>query len=257
LPVVSIAKSRLGWEILQMDMPPIGLWDVEAPLAPLAGGHRNRAFRTVGLERDLVFKSTRRQPEAIEWLAPVFGLAERSGFVVPWAIKSRAGTYVEHDWTCEILIQGRAFRDADMNHVRPLMLRFHDTTKAVAQRPGFLAAGDLIHCDVGGDVDLRGMPADIVTACRAAWSRIAKRPVCVVHGDLNPGNLLWTGDGRIALLDWDECRVDAALFDGAAIGWDRDEERLAVLAWEVACSWHLEPAYARQLAAQLPSSPPG
>jgi Ser/Thr protein kinase RdoA (MazF antagonist) len=242
---------------LRMDMPPIGLWGVEAPLAPLAGGHRNRAFRTAGLERDVVFKTTRRLPEAIEWLAPVFGIAEGSGFAVPWAIKSRTGRYVEHGWTCEIFIQGRAFRDAEMRHVRAPMLRFHAATKAVAQRPGFLAAGDFIHCDVGGDVDLRGMPADIVAACRAAWSRIAERPVCAVHGDLNPGNLLWTADGKIALLDWDECRVDAALFDGAAIGWDRDEERLAVLAWEVACSWHLEPAYARHLAAKLPLSPPG
>jgi len=238
-----------------MDVPPIGLWGVEAPLAPLPGGHRNRAFRTVGLERDVVFKSTRRVPAAIEWLAPVLSIAERSGFVVPWTIKSRAGRYVEHGWTCEMFIQGSAFRDADMNHVHAAIRGFHAATKAFPQRPRFLAAGDLIQADLGGDVDLRGIPADVAAACRTAWARIATRPVCVVHGDLNPGNLLWTGDGRVALLDWDECRVDAALFDGAAIGWDGDEERLAALAWEVACSWHLEPEYARRLAAKLPSSP--
>jgi hypothetical protein len=36
--------------------------------------------------------------------------------------------------------------------------RFHEATKTIEQRPGFLAARDLTHLDRGGDVD-RNHPA--------------------------------------------------------------------------------------------------
>jgi Ser/Thr protein kinase RdoA (MazF antagonist) len=235
------------------EQPPIDLWGVSAPLTPLTGGHRNLAFRTQGLAKDLVFKTTRRTPEAIAWLDPVLTLAAQSGFVVPHPIKSKTGQLIEHGWTCEPFVPGEPFPAADMDQLaRPLNL-FHAATAAIPQRPGFLAASDLVHHDRGGDIDLSLMPSHIASLCRAAWRQIEQHPVCVIHGDLTPANLLLTTDNRIALLDWDECRVDYAGFDTHQLGLTNAEPsiELAVIAWEVACSWHLEPDYAAKLAEKL------
>ena len=236
-----------------MEQPPIGQWGVAAALVALSGGHRNTAFRTHVLARDLVFKSTRRSEAAIAWLVPVFELAAQSGFIVPWPMKSKRGRYVEDGWTCEMFIHGAMFRAEDMQGIGAQIAAFHAATRQIAQRPGFASAGALLQSDVGGDVDLRVMPREIAARCREAWSRIHRLPVCVVHGDLQPGNLLRVEGGQAALLDWDECRVDAGLFDDAAVGLavaDQAAER-AVMAWEVACCWTLEPAYARELAARF------
>jgi aminoglycoside phosphotransferase (APT) family kinase protein len=78
----------------------------------------------------------------------------------------------------------------------------------------------------------------------------------VVHGDLSLSNLLVTPEGRVALLDWDETKVDVSLFDEAALpdyeeGPGRIRGQRALLAWEVAVSWHVEPEYAGRLAAEL------
>jgi hypothetical protein len=256
-------KARQGAEDLQrefivggssiyMEKPPIGRWGVAAALVALPGGHRNTAFRTRGLARDLVFKTTRRGEDAISWLVPVFALAERSGFIVPWPMKSARGRYVEDGWTCEPFIHGERWRAEDMAGLGGRIAQFQAASGDVAQRPGFASACALLQCDVGGDVDLQGMPDEIVARCRATWSRIAGWPTGVVHGDLQPGNLLRVAGGQVALLDWDECRVDARLFDDVAVGLAADEAAgMALLAWEVACSWRLEPEYARRLATRL------
>jgi len=236
-----------------MQNPPTEYWDIDAKLEPLPGGNRNTAFRTLGLAGDLVFKTTRREPAAIEWLLPVFDLAEQSGFIVPRPIKSRNGRYVEQGWTCEPFLRGEAFRAADVTRIAPQLLRFQEATAKLSQRPGFLAAADFLNHERGGDIDLRRMPPEIVALCRAAWSEISAAPKSVVHGDLNAANMIWTRDNQIALVDWDEARVDATLFDNVPTGTAAASKahRMAVLAWEVACAWHLEPEYARKMAALL------
>lgn len=236
-----------------MEKPPTGLWGVTANIVPLFGGHRNRAFRTLGLDNDLVFKTTRRDAAAIEWLAPVFSLAEENGFIVPYFLKSRTGRYIEQGWTCEPFIHGETFFHEDMSSIGLQLSLFQKATKNIPQRPGFLSARDLVDRDLGGDVDLRDMPSKIVALCREAWSQIGRCPMCVVHGDLSPNNLIWTKGGRVAVLDWDECRVDAALFDTHQISLSCSNKmiEMAVVAWEVACSWNLEPEYALKAAGKL------
>jgi hypothetical protein len=236
-----------------MTEPPIHLWGVKANLTRIMGGYRNIAFQTAGLQRDWVFKTTRRTPDAIQWLLPVLSAAEQSGFVVPRLVKSISGRYVEDGWTCEPLIHGKAFQPADLSLIKPHILDFHKATKNIPQRPGFRSSSDLLHCMSGGDIDLTNMPADIVAKCRDAWSHTAGRLTCVVHGDLNPNNLIMTGDKTIALIDWDECRVDAELFDRAALNLDSFDRvgKIAALAWEVACCWHTEPIHAKDVAAKF------
>jgi aminoglycoside phosphotransferase (APT) family kinase protein len=95
------------------------------------------------------------------------------------------------------------------------------------------------------------MPAEGVVRCRAAWERLVGRRTCVVHGDLNPGNVRMTAS-RVALIDWDESHVDlpdldlvlpdnaAGVDDGAY-----DIAAQASAAWEAAVCWDDEYAVKR------------
>lgn len=233
--------------------PPIESWGIDAGLRPLAGGHRNLAFVTActGSGRQLVFKSTRRSEAALEWLSEVQKIAEGVGFVVPKLIASQDGKLVESGWTCEPYVDGNLLSADELPSIRPQIVAFHAATKGIAQRPGFLSSQDLIELEHGGDVDLRTMPADLVVRCRGLWSAVSEQTEAIIHGDINPGNLIRCSDGKIALIDWDECRRDLVLFDLAVLGASNEKEQSARLAWEVACSWELEPDHARQIASRL------
>ncbi|MFZ5964195.1 phosphotransferase [Thalassococcus sp. BH17M4-6] len=202
---------------MSADRPDLSRWGVSAPLRPLPGGARNRVFRTVGLDRDLVFKSTRRSPEALKWLDPVQEAARVAGFHVPGLIPSLRGHLAESGWTAEPLIPGLPATRSDLAGLSPRITAFHLLTSALPQRPGFASAADLLSQDRGGDIDLSIMPTGLVTALRAAWRPILDHPTCAIHSDLNPGNVILTEDGPV-LLDWDEARRDAPLFDLACLG---------------------------------------
>lgn len=226
-------------------------WGVEAQLQPLVGGHRNLAFRTLGLRQDLVFKTTLRSTDAIAWLPRVHDLARQSGFVVPRLIESRNSRLIECGWTCETLVDGTPLSPDDLPGIAPQIAAFHALSADVPQRPGFLSSQALLHADAGGDVDLAAMPAAIAAACREAWRAVSGSTFAVVHGDLHAGNLLRCPDGRIALLDWDECRRDLALFDLGQVSPPGAVEARAIAAWEAACSWGIEPEHARRIAGRI------
>jgi len=226
-------------------LPPSPLWGVQAALEPIGGGHRNAVFRTSGLKRDLVFKSTRRTEAALFWLTPVMDAAEAAGFTVPRLIPALDGALSAAGWTCEPYLEGRPFAPEDIPKVAAQIEHFHCNTRALPQRPGFLSSLDLIEATTGGDVDLMAMPAEIVALCRRAWQPMQGK-VGVIHGDLSAGNLIDTEHGP-ALIDWDEARVDLRAYD--LIRTDPENasatEKTAALAWEVACSWGIEPDHAR------------
>jgi Ser/Thr protein kinase RdoA (MazF antagonist) len=237
--------------------PDPGLWGVAAPLAPMPGGHRNTVLRTMGLARDLVFKSTRRSEAAIAWLLPLLDRARRAGFTVPRPLRARNGAFVAGGWTCEPLITGRPAAPSDLPRIYAPIHRLHALACDLPQRPGFRAAADLATHDRAGDIDLGRMPPDLAATCRVAWTTLASAPRTAIHGDLCAGNLLWTPEGSPALVDWDEARVDAALFDTAHTSpavLPPAAER-ALEAWEIAACWQVEPDRARRLAAGLLAAP--
>jgi Ser/Thr protein kinase RdoA (MazF antagonist) len=87
------------------------------------------------------------------------------------------------------------------------------------------------------------MPPEGVARCRAAWARLAGRPRAVVHGDPNPRNIRISPE-RVALIDWDESRVDVVDHDLVlphnAAGLDDEEHDVAAqasAAWEAAVCW--------------------
>ncbi|MCA0851454.1 phosphotransferase [Salipiger thiooxidans] len=109
-------------------------------------------------------------------------------------------------------MDGNLLSADELLSIRPQIVAFHAATKGIPQRPGFLSSQDLIELDHGGDVDLRTMPAKVVARCRGLWSAVSEQTEAVIHGDINPGNLIRCSDGSIALIDWDECRRDLVLF---------------------------------------------
>lgn len=232
-------------------LPPIHLWGLSAPLEPLGGGHRNAVFRTSELAQDLVFKSTRRTEAQLHWLTPVHDTAETAGFTVPRLIPALDGRLGPEGWTCEPLIEGRPFQPEDLPQIADRVDAFHRNAKSLAQRPDFCSSRDLLTETSGGDVDLCALPADLLALCRKAWGALDGE-IGVIHGDLNAGNLIQTGAGP-ALIDWDEARRDNLAFDLLRT---RPEtataaEKTAALAWEVACSWTLEPDHAALVARVL------
>ncbi|RVV96900.1 hypothetical protein EKE94_16280 [Mesobaculum littorinae] len=236
-------------------LPPTRLWGVKGRLEPCIGGHRNRVLRSTGPGERVIFKSTRRGAGALAWLGAVHDRAEAAGFAVPRLIPARTGRLIESGWTCEPELPGRQLTPTEVEAVLPGIARFHDLCHDIMQRPGFASARALCACDRGGDVDLTLLPENLRRACRAAWRALPPDPLTVVHGDLSHGNLLWCPDGRIGLIDWDEARVDAPVFDRAALGAAGAAARRAAMAWEIACSWVIEPAHARRLAARFSATP--
>ena len=74
---------------------------------------------------------------------------------------------------------------------------------------------------------------------------------CAIHGDLHPGNVVVTPAG-VALIDWDEARMDYPAIDRAALGTDRSRAaRQLALRAEIAACWNAEPQRARRLARRL------
>lgn len=236
---------------LTPERPPTEKWAISAELTPLPGGHRNAVFVTAGLSRNVVFKSTRRSQASVEWLLEVHERARHAGFVVPLLLRSVNCNLIEDGWTCEEFVVGTQIESADLSRIAPHLSRFHNAVSLLPQRPQFHSSKELLHVSTGSDVDLNKMPKELVRKCRDAWRAVASREESIIHGDLNVGNVLVTNDNGFALLDWDECRRDLVLFDSGQVEKDDEAAQQARMAWEVACSWTLEPDHARALAGRL------
>lgn len=232
--------------------PPLRHWGIEAEVSPMAGGNRNTVWRTHGLAQNLVFKTTRRDELAVLWLIPVLLTArKRAGMQVPMMKPGLSGRWVCEGWTCETLLEGDHVAPEELTELSAQMALFQSVLCDMPQRPGFLSSPALLTGWFGGDVDLCLLPTDLRQLCRDAWRSVSSRVCTVVHGDISPSNVLRQPSGALALVDWDECRFDLSLYDEVPLGQGDAAARRAHLAWEVACSWKREPAYARKMADRL------
>ena len=219
-------------------------------VGPLAGGHRNCAYQVRGATRNFVLKSTRRDEAAIDWLLDVHQIAQEQGIIVPAFQRGKNGCLVQEGWTLETLIEGEHPATLPIDWLQAVMPKFHDATLNFSQRPGFASSLDLLRIETGADVDLGKMPIDLVRALRKAWREASGSPQAVVHADINVSNLVEISNGGFALLDWDETRVDFSFYDEVQFVGTQSNDAVerAAKAYEIACSWHVEPEYARSLA---------
>ncbi|MFC4730886.1 phosphotransferase [Salipiger abyssi] len=210
----------------------------------MGAGARNVVFRC----GDVVLKSTGRSEAALRWLVTVQAAARQVGFVTADPVPARNGRLIAGGWTAERFLPGRIADPRDLSALAPRIAAFHRAARRFPPRPGVPGMAVLLRLGRGGGVVLPAMPRKLAKAIRAAFADVADTPQGVVHGDLNPGNVIVTNEGP-ALVDWDESRHDALCLDRVALGLPATRaERRAALAWEIACCWAPEPERARSLA---------
>lgn len=236
-------------------MTDLGPWAGVTVVGRLAGGHRNEVLELRRAGERLVARVSRRSGPALDWELDLLEFLSANDFLVPEVVatddgRRHAGGVVVQRW-----LGGREPTAYDWPAVTGVLRRLHALTGDWPQRPGFAATRDLLTADRGGDVDLSAMPADAVTAVRAAWAAL-DGPLTVVHGDPGAPNVRVTDRG-VGLLDWDEARVDHPDLDLAdlpapALPHGRNRvARAAVDAWEAAVGWTAEPDHARRRFAEL------
>ena len=206
-----------------MRPPDPAVWGVEGAVRPLTGGAREGAWLVD--DAGIVLKRTAWSEPGLRWLVPVLWAAERAGFAVPRMLVSPSGAFAVGGWRAETLLAGRSARPAELRALAPAARRFHAMTRALPQRPGWT----------------RMLHGPYAQAARSA-------PGPVIHGDLNPGNVL-IGE-RPGLIDWEKARRDDAALDLLALGEPGVPRnvRRAHLMREIALGWQAEPDRARRLA---------
>ena len=227
---------------------------IERVLGALEGGYRNTVYLVERGGERFVAKSTRRSEAQLQWLGPLQEAARRAGFLVPALIPAEDGRLCADGWTLEPFMPGERLSRNELPGLLPKLEAVHRLTEDLPQRPGFAAARDLLRRDAGGDADLAAMPPDLVRRCRDAWRPFEAALLCGLHGDPNPDNVLRHPSGVFVLLDWDEARVDAPLYDRTALlgqAGATPREWRAFLAWEVVVGWRIEPAHAQRSAEAL------
>jgi Ser/Thr protein kinase RdoA (MazF antagonist) len=235
-------------------------WGDVRILGRLSGGYRSEVFEAVAADgRRLAARLSTRGEPALDWELDLLEHLRGLGFTVPAVVPSLDGRRHVRGVVVQEWLDGDPPAAGDWDAVAAELRRLHAVTRGRPQRPGFRSTRDLLRHRRGGDVDLSAMPEDAVRACRAAWRGLAGVPMAVVHGDPAPGNIRVTSGG-IGLLDWDEARVDHVDLDladlpAAVLPAQRQARaRAAVHAWEAACGWLTENAYARTRLAALHSA---
>jgi Ser/Thr protein kinase RdoA (MazF antagonist) len=236
----------VGWEALE-------LWvDDVARIELLAGGVANDVWSVGVSGRLAVGRLGTRSDADLAWETELLLHLDREGLTVPVPIPTMDGRLFADGLVVMTYVEGQPPEaEADWRRVAHTLRVLHRLTQGWPQRPGWRSSTDLLHAEDGTKIDLGAMPPDGVARCRAAWARLAGRQTCVVHGDTNAGNIRLTAD-RVALIDWDESRVDVADLDPVlphnAAGLDdaaHDIAAQASAAWEAAVCWDDEYAVER------------
>lgn len=227
-------------------------WSPDATVeGRLGAGIRDAVYRVRLAGEPAVVRRSSRAPASIDWELDLLEFLAANRFAVPSVVRTAAGARHAGGVIVTRWIGGRPpAGDDDWRAVADELGRLHQLTVGWPPRPGFRSARELITEWRGGDIDLSRMPGAVLRLVRAAWEDLPGGPYPVVHGDPGPCNVRLV-DGRVALLDWDEARVDCPWFDLADLpvrvldGAAETPARAAAHAWEAANGWILEPAYAR------------
>ncbi|WNV77823.1 phosphotransferase [Geodermatophilus sp. DSM 44513] len=229
----------------------------------LAAGARSTVFAAYRGRLPLVVRRSSRPLASLAWELELLEVLGAAGLRVPVPVQTEDGRRSHGGVVVQTRLRGHPPRAAeDWRRVAGAVVAVHEVTRGWRQRPGSADLRGLLRAGRGADVDLEAMPPDVAALVRRTW-RLAltdgaagAEGRCVVHGDLHAGNLLIDDEGEVAVLDWDEARVDVPALDLAALppaaGTDvPGVVRDAALAWEVATCWTVEPEHARRVLRRL------
>ncbi|HET8630814.1 MAG TPA: phosphotransferase [Thermomicrobiales bacterium] len=182
---------------------------LEGEPAPLPGGTR-QTYR-VG---DAVLKQIREtslennhSPELAAWLAGVFAGVAEAGFRVPRPRATRDGAWITGDgWTAAMFVEGVHATAADIPAAIAAIVAFHRALRGVAKHP--LMDDNRTPWGKADRWCWDDRPAWVHPAVAGAVDRLyaLRRPVGgltdqLVHGDLNPENILIAPGRPPAFLD--------------------------------------------------------
>lgn len=228
----------MAWEALAQ-------WGEDAVrIEPLSGGVANDVWRLRVGGRIAVGRLGTRSDADLAWETRLMQHLDRAGMAVPVPIPTLDGRLFADGLVVMTYVEGTAPQtEADWRRVAETLRQLHRLTAGWPQRPGWQSSIDLLQARTGTRINLDAMPEEAVARCRAAWSRLAGRPMSVVHGDPNPRNIRVTAE-RVGLIDWDESHVDVSDLDlnlpHNAAGYDpitQDVVSQASAAWEAAVCW--------------------
>lgn len=228
----------MGWDALRY-------WGPTAErVEPLAGGVANDVWLVRVGGRRAVARLGQRSDADLAWEVALLRHLDGAGLSVPLPMSTTDGRDFVGGLMVMTYVEGDAPEtEADWHRVAGVLRHLHRATNGWPQRPGWRSSQDLLRHDTGTRIDLTRMPAEGVARCRAAWARLAGRATCVVHGDPNSRNIRMNA-GRVALIDWDESRVDVPDLDlvlplgaGGLVGEARRTALQASAAWEAAVCW--------------------
>jgi Ser/Thr protein kinase RdoA (MazF antagonist) len=245
--------------VIDREPPDLSAWSKRAEIEGRLGGGDRNAVWLVRLDSDrAVARVSRRSTQALEWEVELLSTLAQHSFRVSQPIQTMDGRLIDTSVLLMTWMEGTPPSSGhEWRAVADELRRMHELTRGWRQRPDFASSQDLLHHNSGGDVHLDHMPTDVVERVRSAWTGVADEPTSVIHADAR-GNTL-VENGRVGFIDWDESRVDAWLLDfdlplSSIDGVDKDRlvaARRAGVAWEVACSWTIEPEYARRRLREL------
>jgi Ser/Thr protein kinase RdoA (MazF antagonist) len=231
--------------------PDVRAWRGVQVLEPLTGGVRNPVYLARRRDERFVIRVSGRGAESLAWELDLLDALSAAGVMVPHTIPTDDGQRHDRGVLVQRFIDGdRPTTPADWDRVVATISAVHEATVGWPQRPGFRSARELMRDASGGDVDLAAMPPDAVALVRGSWAAVLDEADCAIHGDMGQGNVLMTDD-YVALIDWDEARVDVPAFDYAhlpaeVVPGGYDAVHRAGVAWEAATCWLPEPDYARR-----------
>lgn len=242
-----------------MQIPDVRSWPGLELIRPLPGGSRNPAFLARRGDRMFVVRTSGRHAQSLDWELDLLNFLRACDIRVPQDVPTADGRrHVDGVLVQRFLSGHPPTSTSEWRRVIEVLNSVHELTRSWTQRPGFATSRDLLGQDDGGDIDLTILPPEAAAAIRASWRPVHEGGECVVHGDVSRGNVLVDGDA-VALLDWDEARVDVPWFDFADVPLEvklpapcsRAALVTAGIAWEAATCWKLEPEYAAQRLAEL------
>lgn len=233
----------MGWEALEQ-------WgDDVTRVERLTGGVANDVWSVRVDGRLAVGRLGARSDADLAWETDLMRHLGDEGLTVPQPLATTDGRLFADGLVVMTYVEGSPPETrSDWRRVADVLRRLHRSTSGWPQRPGWRSSTDLLEAETGTKIDLGAMPPDGVARCRAAWARLAGRATCVVHGNPTAANIRVTND-RVALIDWDEARVDVPDLDlvlphnAAELPQPAyDAAAQASAAWEAAVCWDDEHA---------------
>lgn len=236
----------------------IGAWGGLELVERIEHGNRNEVWRATRNGDSFSVRRSRRSEASLRWELDLIDLLAHNGFLVPTVVATDDGRLHDGGVVVQRWIDGREPKTTeDWDAVANELQRLHILTADHGQRPGCCITTELRENRVSGDADLDAVPPGDRAVIEAVLTDFVDAPTAVVHGDPGPSNLRITAADRVALLDWDESRVDVTWHDLSNLAvrvLAPDQHRRAVDlsdAWEAVNGWCVEPVYAAQRLANL------